>query len=65
MNKAKLKTYSVNQRRNLIEYYMSLILYHLDTMSKGGTYRDILITKNKIKNSKRVIYLMKRVINNG
>lgn len=59
MNKAKLKTYSVNQRRNLIEYYMVRILYYLDAMSKDNTYGDILIAKNKIK-SLRV--RLKRVI---
>lgn len=59
MNKAKLKTFSVNQRRDLIEYYMVLISYYLDTMSKNNTYGDILIAKNKIK-SLRV--RLKRVI---
>lgn len=49
MNKAKLKTYSLGLTKERIEYYMSLILYHLDAMSKGGTYKDILIAKNKIK----------------
>ena len=49
MNKAKLKTYSLGLIKERIEYYMGLILYHLNTMSKGGTYRDILIAKNKIK----------------
>ena len=49
MNKAKLKTYSLGLIKEHIEYYIGLILYHLDAMSKGGTYRDILITKNKIK----------------
>lgn len=49
MNKAKLKTFSVNQRRDLIEYYMVLILYYLDAMSKNNTYGNILIAKNKIK----------------
>ena len=59
MNKAKLKTFSMNQRRDLIEYYMVLILYYLDAMSKNNTYGDILIAKNKIK-SLRV--RLKRVI---
>ena len=49
MNRAKLKTYSLGLTKERIEYYMGLILYYLDAMSKGGTYRDILITKNKIK----------------
>lgn len=49
MNKAKLKTYSLGLTKERIEYYMSLILYHLDAMSKCGTYKDILIAKNKIK----------------
>ena len=52
MNKAKLKTYSLGLIKERIEYYMDLILYHLDAMSKGGTYRDILIAKNKIKSLK-------------
>ena len=47
MNKAKLKTYSLGLTKERIEYYMGLILYHLDAMSKGGTYRDIFIAKNK------------------
>lgn len=59
MNKAKLKTFSVNQRRDLIEYYMVLILYYLDAMSKNNTYGNILIAKNKIK-SLRV--RLKRII---
>lgn len=59
MNKAKLKTFSMNQRRDLIEYYMVLILYYLDAMSKDNTYENILIAKNKIK-SLRV--RLKRVI---
>lgn len=49
MNKTKLKSYSLGLTKERIEYYMGLILYHLDAMSKGGTYRDILIAKNKIK----------------
>lgn len=49
MNKAKLKTYSLGLTKERIEYYMGLILYYLDAMSKGGTYKDILIAKNKIK----------------
>lgn len=59
MNKAKLKTFSVNQRRDLIEYYMVLILYYLDAMSKDSTYGNILIAQRKIK-SLRV--RLKRVI---
>ena len=39
--------------------------YDIDNFEEvfGNYYK--IITKNKIKNSKRVIYLMKRVINNG
>lgn len=59
MNKAKLKTYSVNQRRNLIEHYMVLILYYLDAMKEGGTYRDILIAQHKVRSLK---VRLKRVI---
>ena len=49
MNKAKLKTYSLGLIKERIEYYMDLILYHLDAMSKDNTYGNILIAKNKIK----------------
>lgn len=49
MNKAKLKSYSLGLTKERIEYYMVLILYYLDAMKEGGTYRDILIAKNKIK----------------
>lgn len=59
MNKAKLKTFSMNQRRDLIEYYMVLILYYLDAMSKNNTYENILTAKNKVK-SLRV--RLKRII---
>ena len=59
MNKAKLKTFSVNQRRDLIEYYMVLILYYLDAMSKDNTYENILTAQHKVK-SLRV--RLKRVI---
>lgn len=59
MNKAKLKTYSVNQKRNLIEHYMVLILYYLDAMKKGGTYRDILTALHKVRSLK---VRLKRVI---
>lgn len=52
MNKAKLKTYSVNQRRNLIEHYMVLILYYLDIMKEGGTYKDILTALHKVRSLK-------------
>lgn len=59
MNKAKLKTFSMNQRRDLIEYYMVLTLYYLDAMSKNNTYENILIAQHKVK-SLRV--RLKRVI---
>lgn len=59
MNKAKLKTFSMNQRRDLIEYYMVLILYYLDAMGKNNTYENILIAQHKVK-SLRV--RLKRVI---
>lgn len=52
MNKAKLKTYSVNQIRNLIEHYMVLILYYLDAMKEGGKYRDILTALHKVRSLK-------------
>lgn len=59
MNKTKLKTFSMNQRRDLIEYYMVLILYYLDAMSKDSTYENILTAQHKVK-SLRV--RLKRVI---
>ena len=59
MNKAKLKTYSVNQRRNLIESYMVLILYYLDAMKEGGKYKDILTALHKVRSLK---VRLKRVI---
>ena len=49
----------MNQRRNLIEYYMVLILYYLDAMKKGGKYKDILTALHKVRSLK---VRLKRVI---
>lgn len=59
MNKAKLKTYSVNQRRDLIEHYMVLILYYLNAMNNDAEWEDILIAQHKVN---RLRVRLKRTI---
>ena len=59
MNKAKLKTYSVNQRRDLIEYYMVLILYYLNVMNDDAKWEDILVAQHKVN---RLRVRLKRTI---
>lgn len=59
MNKAKLKTYSMNQRRDLIEYYMILILHYLNAMNGDAKWEDILIAQHKVN---RLRVRLKRAI---
>ena len=60
LRKIKLKTYSMNQRRDLIEYYMVLILYYTKFMSKqDASYKDIIYAQHKVN---RLRTRLKRVI---